>query len=158
VGLRQAGIEPAPALQGLLQPLAGLPGMATALGEGGRLAIDDLQTEFTLRRGSLQNKLGHWTSKGRTIGLSGTTRLDGTLDHAFDFSDLLRGHRDGERVLAALGGKLPAARLDGTLTQPRLGLPDLAQVARDALKGDLGKQAGELLQRGIEDLLKKQKQ
>jgi len=155
VGLREASVTPGAALRGLLQPLGALPGLEVALGDAGRLAIDSFSAPWTLHNGTLQTKASRWLAKGKAIGLSGTVHLDGTLDYGFDLSALLQGHRDGERVLAALGGRLPEARLTGTFAAPRLGLPDLAKTARTLLEQDLEAKGWQLLQKTLEGLKKK---
>jgi hypothetical protein len=62
-----------------------------------------------------------------------------------DFASLLQGHKDGEKVLKALGGSLPGAKLGGTVDAPKLGLPDLGDVATKLLE----QQGKELLEGGI---------
>ena len=52
---------------------------------------------------------------------------------------LLRGHRDGERVLAAFDSALPGATLSGTVDDPKLGLPKLGDLATKALKDKVRK-------------------
>lgn len=157
--LTQASFTPIPALRGLLQPLGSfaLLGDAanTALGTSGKLEITSLSMPWTLRQGLLETKAGQWLSKGQAIGLSGTARLDGTLDYGVDLSALLKGHRDGERVLQALGGKLPLAKLNGSVAAPSLAMPDLGTVARNVLQNGLEKEGTNVLRRALDDLLKK---
>ncbi|HEX5053652.1 MAG TPA: hypothetical protein VFZ65_17870 [Planctomycetota bacterium] len=155
IGLRSAAVTPAPALSGLLAPLGQLVGAAGQLGDGGRLAIDSFVAPFTLRRGSLETRAARWLAKGKEIGLSGTVQLDGDLDYGFDLSALLRGHKDGERVLQALGGTLPAARLTGSLAAPSLGLPQLGDVLQKGAQNELEARGRELLQRELDKLIKR---
>lgn len=155
VGLRDTALTPAPALAGLLSPLGNFVGVDTSLGNGGRLAIDSFTAPFTMRVGTIETKAGRWLAKGKAIGLSGTARLDGVLDYGFDLSALLRGHRDGDRVLQAAGGSLPAARLTGTVQQPSLGLPDLRDLLNKVLQNELEGRGRDLLQRELEKLLKR---
>ncbi|MEO6596793.1 MAG: hypothetical protein ABIP94_18760, partial [Planctomycetota bacterium] len=155
IGLRNAAVTPSPALSGLLAPLGQLAGAGAQLGDGGRLAIDSFVAPFTMRRGSLATRAGRWLAKGKEIGLSGTVRFDGSLDYGFDFSALLRGHRDGERVLTALGGKLPAARLTGSLTAPSLGLPEVGDLLQKGVQKELETRGRDVLQRELDKLLKR---
>ena len=157
VALRDASFTPAASLGPLLTPLGALPGEANALGEAGRLAIDAFSAPWTLRRGNLELLAACWLAKGKAIGLSGTARLDGRIDYGFDFTALLRGHRDGERVLQALGGSLPLAQLGGTFAAPSLAMPDLTTVARKALEQQVQTQGKDLLRKALEDLLKKKR-
>lgn len=157
VGLRQASVAPAGPLAGLLAPLGPvnqLLGAQASLGDTGRLAIDGFAAPFHFAAGAVETRAAKWLAKGKTIGLSGKARLDGGLDYAIDLSALLRGHKDGEKVLAALGGSLPAANLGGTLTAPSLGLPDLSNVAQKLLETELKQRGTDLLQRELEKLLK----
>ena len=62
-----------------------------------------------------------------------------------DFASLLKGHKDGEKVLAALGGKLPGAKLGGTVDAPQLGLPEVGDLATKLLE----QQGKHLLEGGI---------
>lgn len=68
------------------------------------------------------------------------------IDYALDLAPLLRGHKDGERVLAAFDNTLPGATLSGTVDDPKLGLPKLGDLATKALKN----QGRELLEGGIQ--------
>ena len=90
-------------------------------------------------------------------GLGDGQLIDGALDYGFDFTALLQGHRDGDRVLNAIGGKLPKAKLMGTFAAPSLGLPDLTQVARNALEQQVQTQGKDLLRKALDDLLKKKR-
>ncbi len=157
LGLRQGTLSPAGALHGLLAPLGALPGLNNTLGDAGKLAIDSFSAPWTLRAGTLEVKAARWLAKGKAIGLSGTARLDGTLNYGFDFTALLQGHRDGDRVLNAIGGKLPAAKLIGTFAAPSLGLPDLTQVARNAVEQQVQTEGKELLRKALDELLKKKR-
>ena len=64
---------------------------------------------------------------------------------------LLRGRRDGEKVLEALGGTLSAAKLTGTLDNPKLGLPDVDDIAKKLLEN----KGSELIQKGLKGLFGK---
>ena len=158
-GLTQASFTPIPALRGLLQPLGAFAALGesanTALGKSGKLEISSLSMPWTLRQSTITTTAGQWLSKGQVIGLSGTARLDGTLDYGVDLSALLKGHRDGERVLQALGGNLPLAKLNGSVAAPSLAMPDLGTVARNVLQNGLEKEGANVLRRALDDLLKK---
>lgn len=154
VELREGTVVPLPALRPLLQPFPALPGVGAEFGEAGRLAFDACTVPWTLQRGAVTAAAGRWLRKGRTIGLSGTVRLDGALDYGFDVSALLQGHRDGERVLRALGGSAPAVRLAGTIEAPIAAVPDLGGVARAALEQQVHTNGAELLHRALDELLR----
>lgn len=157
VGLRQATVAPAGQLAGLLAPMGALSqllGPQATLGDGGKLAIDDLSAPFRFSAGAVETTATKWLAKGNAIGLSGKVRLDGGIDYGIDLSALLAGHKDGQRVLQALGGALPAARLAGSLTAPTLGLPDLSHVAQKLLESEVKNRGVDLLKKGLEDLLK----
>ena len=160
LALRQVAFAPAPQLGTLLQPVGATFGPTATLGRttNGKalLAIDDLKAPFRFAAGAITLQATQWLAQGKRIGLSGSTRLDGTLDFGFDVSDLLRGHRDGERVLKALGGSLPPASLRGTVNAPALALPDLQGVLERVLKNEVLEQGAGLLQRELEKLLRKQ--
>ncbi len=146
LGLAGTTFTPASGLRGLMQPLGALGARIAPLANGGKLKIDSLQAPFSLRDGKLSSRGAKWLAAGREIGLDGVVSLDGGVDFALDFAPLLRGHKDGERVLTALGGKLPAARLTGTVDAPKLGLPELGDVATKLLE----QQGKELLEGGLE--------
>lgn len=162
VALRQVAFAPASQLGTLLQPVGTMFGPTATLGrtQNGKalLAIDDLKSPFRFAAGAITLQATQWLAQGKRIGLSGSTRLDGTLDFGFDLSDLLRGHRDGDRVLKALGGSLPPASLRGTVNAPALALPDLQGVLERVLKNEVLEQGAGLLQRELERLLRKQPQ
>ncbi|MCU0866208.1 MAG: AsmA-like C-terminal region-containing protein [Planctomycetes bacterium] len=157
IALHGAAFEPARGLGGLLAPLGPLAGPDLRLGDAQRLALDDFEAPFRFAQGAIVTTAGKWLAKGRTIGLSGTVRLDGGLDYGLDLTALLRGHRDGDRVLQALGGTLPAARLQGTVLAPALGLPDLATVLQKVATRELQQRGTDLLKKELEDLLRRSK-
>ena len=152
IGLTGASFAPAQGLEGLLQPLGALSARFAPIAEGGKLKIDALTAPFSLSKGTLTARGAKWLTAGKEIGLDGTVALDGTVDYALDFASLLAGHKDGDRVLAALGGKLPGARLTGSLDAPKLRLPDLGELATGLLeqKGQELLEGG--LQKGLERL------
>lgn len=155
LGLRDAAFAPVPALQGLLAPLGPLNTAIAGLGDGGRLRLETFATPFSFASGIVRTTAGEWLSKGRRIGLSGNVGFDGALDYQLDLTALLRGHRDGDKVLELLSGALPPAALQGSLTAPKLALPALDAVLQRAAEAALKQKGGDLLKRAFEDLLKK---
>ncbi|HZN39497.1 MAG TPA: hypothetical protein VFD82_11885 [Planctomycetota bacterium] len=152
LGLRGATVTPAPALAGLLAPFGELAGEP---GDAGTLAIDSFEAPFRLERGAIAMRAAKWLRKGKQIGVSGVTRLDGQLDLGFELGALLRGHRDGERMLQVAGGALPAARLRGTVDSPSLALPDIGDLLQKVLQRDLEEQASDALRRVLDNLRKR---
>jgi len=150
LGLAGTSFSPSKGLQGLLQPLGALSARLAPVAEGGKLKIDSLEAPFSLSEGKLAMRGAKWLAAGKEIGLDGTVGMDGVVDYALDFAALLRGHKDGERVLAALGGKLPGARLTGSLDAPALGLPEVGDIATKLLE----QQAKQLLEGNITEGLK----
>ncbi|MEC7724667.1 MAG: hypothetical protein VYD05_04055, partial [Planctomycetota bacterium] len=144
--LNETTFSPARSLAGLLQPLGTWSAELAPIAQGGKLKIDALSAPFSLTRGALSTAGATWRASGKEIGLVGSVGLDGVIDYALDLAPLLRGHRDGERVLAAFDSALPGATLSGTVDDPQLGLPKLGDVATKALK-DKGR---ELLEGGIQ--------
>ena len=151
LGLRNASFAPAQQLQGLLAPLGPLTKGKVAIANNGQLAIDSFTAPFSFAEGAVRTTAAKWLAKGKEIGLSGSIALDGAIDYSLDLTALLRGHRDGERVLKALNGTLPATKLKGTLVAPTLALPAVEDLAKKLLEG----QGQDLLRRGLEGLFKK---
>jgi hypothetical protein len=73
------------------------------------------------------------------------------MDYSMDFSSLLKGHKDGQKVLKALNGQLPPARLNGSIDDPKLGLPKLKNVAKSLVE----QQGKDLLKKGLKSLFGK---
>jgi hypothetical protein len=155
LGLRDAAFTPTAALQGLLSPLGPLSQGTTPLGDRGRLRIDSFAAPFEFAAGAVRTTAGEWLSKGQRIGLAGSVRLDGALDYQLDLTALLRGHRDGERVLKLLSGALPPAAITGSLDAPKLALPQLDNVLQKLLQGEGKQQVESLLKKALDDLLQK---
>ncbi|MFN3243462.1 MAG: hypothetical protein ACE37K_18305 [Planctomycetota bacterium] len=145
LGLANTAFAPSPALQGLLQPLGPLSAKIAPIAEGGKLKIDSFAAPFSFAEGMVTTKSAEWLAAGKKIGLNGSVGFDGKIDYTMDFASLLQGHKDGEKVLKALGGSLPGAKLGGTVDAPKLGLPDLGDVATKLLE----QQGKELLEGGI---------
>jgi hypothetical protein len=120
---------------------------------GRRQSVDlkDLSSEFTLDRGSIQTSVMELSSAGREFTLEGNTGLDGSIDYRIDVTDLLKGHRDGEKVRDYLGENILEARMSGTLEAPELAMPDLnellAKAAENALKHEAQKRVDKLLEK-----------
>jgi len=151
LGLFDAAFAPSSELQGLIAPLGPLLAKQTSsIATDGKLNIDSFTAPFEFAKGYVKSTATEWLAKGQKIGLSGSAALDGSLDYALDLSALLQGHRDGEKVLQAVGGKLPATKLGGTLDAPSLALPELGNLAQKLLE----EQGKDLLKKGLEDLFK----
>jgi hypothetical protein len=153
VELRNGRVTPAPALRGLLAPLGDLLGPGATLGDDGRLLLDVVSSRFRIANGWIESKAMRWLSKGRELGLEGRVGLDGALDFGLDLSPLLAAHKDGAKALAALGKQPLRAGLHGSLDAPKLSLPEV----RAAIESALQQEAGKLLQKGVDALLKDKK-
>ena len=155
LSLRDTSFAPSQRLRGLLEPLGSLSAKLAPIARGGQLQVDSLTAPFSIRAGQIATRGAKWLAGGKTIGLAGSVGLDGAIDYELDFAALLRGRKDGEKVLQALGGSLPGAKLTGSVIAPDLGLPDLGDVAKRLLKQQ-GKQlleakGKELLEGGIKE-------
>ncbi|MBK8976300.1 MAG: hypothetical protein IPM29_10250 [Planctomycetes bacterium] len=133
--LRDGRFQPAPQLAGLLE----------VVGQQRVLSFDDFGTSFRLREGFVESGLTKLAAAGREIGITGRTGLSGAIDYTLDVRDMLRGHRDGERILRFLGAAPLGAQLTGSLDAPRFAPPDLAELARRALEATLRDQGENLL-------------
>lgn len=153
LALAEAQLRPAPAFAALVR--------LADPGSPGTLRLHDVAGGFTLRQGAVETALTKLEVAGKAVGLSGRTRLDGTLDHRLDLSALLRGHSDGEKVLRYLAGTPVEAAIAGSLQAPRLVMPDLEKLLADAVKNaaqeEVRKGAEDLLRRGLEKLLERKK-
>ncbi|HEB51621.1 MAG TPA: hypothetical protein ENI87_00025, partial [bacterium] len=148
LGLTDTAFAPATELGGLLAPLGPLGKSAAPVAKDGRLEIASFTAPFSFAKGTVESQRSEWQTSGKSIGLSGTTTLAGALDYTIDLTPLLRGERDGEKVLKALGGSLPATRLKGSLEAPSLELPELGDIASKLLQNE-GKN---LLEKGLNEL------
>lgn len=151
LGLANTAFAPSKELEGLLAPLGPLTKNAVPVGENGRLKVDSFNAPFAFAKGIITSKSSEWSAAGQKIGLSGNIGFDGKMDYAMDLSALLKGRKDGEKVLKALKGKLPPANLTGSLDAPKLGLPDLEEIAKSLIQD----QGADLLKKGLEGLFKK---
>lgn len=151
VALAAGSVMPAPPFASLMQWLepAG----------GGKFTFDAIGTDFTLRQGSVDTGLVKLDGKAKKLQLSGSTNLDGRLDHRFDMLGLLAGHKDGDKVLAHLQGQRLGASIVGTLASPQVALPDMQKALLDAARAgaeaEAKKQADDLLKKGLDSLFKR---
>ena len=151
LGLSNAAFAPSKQLEGLLTPLGPLTKNAVPVGDKGRLKIEAFQAPFSFSKGVVTSKSSEWSAAGQKIGLAGTVGFDGKMDYSMDFSSLLKGHKDGQKILKALNGQIPPARLDGSIDSPKLGLPKLEDVAKNLVE----QQGKDLLKKGLKSLFGK---
>jgi len=116
-----------------------------------KLSFRKLTTAFVIENGFIETSLLKFQRAAGDIGVTGKTGLDGSIDYRIDLASELARHRDGRRILAALGGKLPVAALTGSLDQPALQMPDLGEQVQNLLEGG----AQDLLKKGLDQLFKK---
>lgn len=151
LALTEGAVELAPAFTALMQ--------FADLGSQGTFAFKDLATEFRLRAGGVETALLKLDVKGKKIGISGRTMLDGSMNHKLDLTELLAGHKDGDKVLKYLAGTKIEGAITGTLVAPRLQMPDvqalLTQALKNAAQDELKKGAEDLLRKGLDELFKK---
>jgi len=151
IGLTNTAFEPSDQLKGLLSPLGSLA--KGVISDKGKLKIDGFDSPFAFARGVVTSKAANWSSSGNTIGITGQTGFDGEMNYSLDSSGLLANHKDGQKVLRALKGKLPAANLKGHLDNPKLDLPKIEHLAKKLVE----QQGQDLLQKGLNSLFKKKK-
>tara|TARA_R110002072_G_scaffold174303_4_gene329488 strand:+ start:102476 stop:104557 length:2082 start_codon:yes stop_codon:yes gene_type:complete len=150
LGLANTAFAPSKQLEGLLAPLGPLTKNAVPVGDDGRLKIDGFKAPFSFSKGVVTSTSSEWNAAGQKIGLAGTVGFDGKMDYSVDFTSLLKGHKNGEQVLKALNGQLPPARLNGSIDDPKLGLPELGNIAKTLIEQE-GK---DLLNKGLQKGLK----
>lgn len=155
LGLANTKFAPSSQLSGLLSPLGTLSNGALPIADKGQLKLDSFRTPFEFAKGLISTKSAEWEAAGQKFGLSGNIGFDGKVDYQIDLTALLSGHKDGQKALKALNGKLPPASLAGTVDQPSLGLPKVGDLATKLLeqKGKDLLQKG--LKKGLKDLFKK---
>lgn len=153
IGLENTAFAPSKQLQGLLSPLGALSKGATPIADKGKLKVDGFSTPFSFNKGVVTSTGAKWSAAGQDIGLAGQAKFDGGMDYTIDFSGLLKGHKDGEKVLKVLKGNLPKASLKGTVDDPSLALPKLENIASQLIES----QGKDLLQKGLNSLFKKKK-
>ncbi len=117
----------------------------------------DFTSDYSIRDGAVATSLAKLSSAGRDYGFSGKVLLDGTLDYNLDVKAWFKGHRDGERILKALGNTQVIANLRGTVDAPRLALPRFEQLAAEALRNTLQERAQTELQKALDRFLRRRK-
>ncbi|MGK0303545.1 MAG: hypothetical protein ACI89X_004441 [Planctomycetota bacterium] len=155
LGLANTAFAPSKQLEGLLAPLGPLTKNAVPVGDKGRLKIEGFKAPFSFSKGVVTSTSSEWSAAGQKIGLSGTVGFDGKMDYSMDFSSLLKGHKDGQKVLKALNGKLPPASLNGSIDDPKLGLPKLENIAKRLLEQEGKDLLNKGLQKGLKSLFGK---
>lgn len=150
-------------LQGSVRPAAQVAGLLqwTGSDQRGLLHWDALRTDFRVRDGAVETALLKLDAKATELGITGRTRFDGQLEHAIDLKGLLRGHKDGDKVLAYLGDTKVQAALTGVLSAPELRMPDLQELVGKALTNAAEKgvrdAADQLLKKGLDELFKRRR-
>ena len=107
-----------------------------------------------MAKGFLTTEVCRLTRKAAGISFRGRTGLDGSLDYRIDLTEELQQHRDGRKLLDALGGRVPEVVLGGTLDEPVLQLPDTMQ---QIMQQGLQRATEELLQKGLDRLFRRRK-
>jgi len=130
LGLAKASFTPAPAIQSLL----------SLTGQGSVLSLESYQTKYSISNGAVATNLGKLSKLTGDLGMKGSVTLDGKIDYELDFTEWMAGHRDGARLLQALGDTRLTAKLTGDLGAPALGLPDLTELLLKAGQGALQKE------------------
>ena len=108
-----------------------------------------IDSTFEFSEGAVRTELAEFNRLTSSWSIRGAVTMDGAIDYQIDLRDLLRGHSDGEKVLAVLGEQPLEVRMTGNLDEPEL--PDLSY--QDVLGKAVGGAAKGLLQ----DLLKGEK-
>lgn len=154
LGLTNTAFTPSKQLEGLLAPLGPLTKSAVPIADKGQLKVDGFAAPFSFSKGVVTSTQSEWAAAGQKIGLSGKIGFDGKMDYSLDFSSLLKGHKDGEKVLKALNGQLPPAKLIGSIDDPELGLPELGDVATKLIEQEGKNLLQKGLKKGLEGLFK----
>ncbi|GEM_PF-2712880 len=145
---------------GSFTPAAGVASLLKPLGIPGKLAFDRLRSEFRVRDGKLLTEAFEMGGKDGVLTLSGAVSLAGEMDYRIDLTDLLTRHRDGKRILAALGDRRLEARLRGTFGKPEIEVEDFMETVlkggiENAFRGLLeGLRSGKSPAGALKDLLK----
>jgi hypothetical protein len=140
--------------QGELVPAEPLAALLQLLGENdGRLRFDRFGGSFTLQDGTLATTGLALVHRRDQLNLRGATRLGGELAWTLDLTPTIARHRDGARVLQALGGGAVTAGLGGTVGAPRLELEDFDALLRQGAQ----KALDDALRRGVEKLLERKR-
>ena len=103
-------------------------------GDQGRVTFRDISSAIRIEGGKVFTEGFELGGKDGILRLAGSATLGGKLDVRIDLSDILAKHKDGQKILAVLGGKL-TTELAGTIWQPRLDLgATLDQALQTAVK------------------------
>jgi hypothetical protein len=140
---------------GTFMPADELTRLFSLLGKREALEIRDLSSQFSFDHGKIETSVLELNSKDRRFRMSGTTTIDGEIDYAIDASDLLRGHRDGDRVLSYLDGEGLEAALTGNLAAPSLSMPDITELLLRASGKAIDKELEQQAQKGLDKLFRK---
>jgi len=139
-----------PALQQLL----------AAFENRGSRKIKGLRTDFDFSDSRLVQKGIKITHQGAPILVKGTTTFAGDLDYTFDFSNLLNKHKDGRKLLSALGASTLPVALGGTITNPKpklkaLDLKSLLDKGADKVRQKAKKELDKAIEKGLKKLFGK---
>lgn len=152
LALLDGGFTPAPVWKTVLE-FAGLKSP---------VAFKTIDSKFAFQDGGVTTELMRFNRGAKSWALSGSVGMDGVIDYGIDLCTLLRGHKDGERVLKYLDEKPIEAKVAGTLDAPSLVSPSygdlLKKVAVGAASGALDKlleKKGVKLPKGLKDLFKR---
>lgn len=132
-------------------PSAEIAPLFELAGSSGKLSFREISTKFTLADGFLVTDALEFTRKAKGVVLAGRTSLAGAIDYRIDLSGELQRHRDGRKVLDALGGAMPEISLGGTLDAPQLQLPDMVQ---GLLQGGVEKAVDNVLKKNLNKLFR----
>jgi hypothetical protein len=141
---------------GSFTPGAAMNALFQLLGQTGQVTFDDIVTKVKVEKGRVRIDGFRMGGKSGSVVIDGSTSLRGDLDLRVDLTDALSQHRDGQRLLAALGGGRAVIPLDGTLGKPRLDVAALlSKGAQGALRGFLEEmQKGKDPGKALRDILK----
>jgi hypothetical protein len=126
IQLANGGFTPSSSLADLLK--------FSGSGPGGRFTFDAIQGGIQIVDGKLAIDGLQIGGKDGKVSISGSTSLLGDMQHKVDFTGWLAQHRDGKRILAALGNQRVVADLGGNLLSPKL---EVADFAKKVLEGGL---------------------
>lgn len=145
LALAEGSFRPAPALAGLLQ----------LTGDQGSLDFEGLATSFRVHEGFVETGLLQLSAAGREFGIEGRTSLSGEIEYSIDVRSMLAAHSDGQKILELLGDTPIAAKLGGTLDDPRLLMPDIESIAQEALRAAIETRGRDLIEKEAGDLIEK---
>lgn len=122
-------------------------------GDQNKIAFSNISSKIRVKDGKVWTDGFELGGKDGIVRLSGSTTLSGQLDVKLDLTDVLSKHKDGQKILSVLGGKL-STDLAGTLWTPKL---DLGATIDNALKSALKNTVEDATKGAIDDLLKGKK-